>query len=469
MKVFGIFLKKIGLHRERPRLFTESKRLELAGLTPGTRFAIEEVKSGGIRLLPSAQGEYTVSRKEKGGSISPVVDLNSRVALRQMADEAVVRLVIREDGVYILPLASEVAKRDRVERLMAKVKQGTLSTASLAHGGGVLTNAAHLGLQDAGLESELAMLCEIDETYALQSIEHNPSCSRNALAAVMPMQELAMDSFAMSQLPKVELLEMGLPCSGASVAGVSKRKLTMMEDHPEVGHLVHAALCLIQKMQPAVVVLENVEGYAKSASAQILRHQLRDMGYSVSEHVLRAQDFGSLENRVRWALVALTDGLGTMPVTIAPQMAQKAVLGDVLEDIADDDPRWSRLDYLVKKEKRDLAAGKGFAMQTVDEQSCSVPTIRKHYNKGGSTDPYVRHPSVDGLLRKFTPQEIAKIKGVDPMLIQGMSATSAIELLGQSVVVQPFRALFKQIGEVVKSSTGVMSMPSMGMRACIAG
>jgi DNA (cytosine-5)-methyltransferase 1 len=468
MKAFGVFLKKIGMHRARPRLFAQGKRLEFAGLMAGTRFAIENVKSGGIRLLPSEEGDYTVSRKEIGASIIPVVDLNSTDALRDLSNESVVRLVIREDGVYVLPLASEVAKRERIERLQAKLEQGEVSTASLAHGGGVLTNAAHLGIQDAGLQPKLAMLCEIEENYALQSMAYNPSVSSDTFAAVMPMQELAMDSYAMSQLPKVELLEMGLPCSGASVAGVSKRKLSMMEDHPEVGHLVHAALCLIQKLQPAVIVLENVEGYAKSASAQILRHQLRDMGYSISEHVLSARDFGCLENRVRWALVALTDGLGPMPA-VSPVTVQKAVLGDLLEPVADDDPRWSKMDYLVAKEKRDQDAGKGFAMQTVDATSQTVPVIRKHYNKGGSTDPYVRHPNVEGLLRKFTPNEVAKIKGVDPALIEGMSATSAIELLGQSVVVQPFRSLFKQIGEVMKASTGAMSLPVMGMRPCIAG
>ena len=220
-----------------------------------------------------------------------------------------------------------------------------------------------------------------------------------------------------------------------------------MEQHPEVGHLVYAALALIQKLQPAAVVLENVEDYSVSASAQILRSQLRDMGYQVREHVLGARDYGLLENRVRWALVATTDGL--RPVDSAPEPTGNAglKLADLLDAVPEDAQCWSEMRYLKEKAVRDKEAGKGFAMQLVDGDSISVPTIRKSYNKGGSTDPYVRHPSNPSLMRKFTPSEHARIKGVPTELVEGLPATAAHEVLGQGIAYTPFKLLFKELGK----------------------
>lgn len=224
----------------------------------------------------------------------------------------------------------------------------------------------------------------------------------------------------------------------------------MMEDHPEVGHLIYAALALVQKLQPAAIVLENVEDYRGSASAQILRSQLRDMGYQVREHVLRAHDFGSLENRVRWAMVATTDGLPSVESVSTRGQVRGTTLGELLDVVDPEAACWSSMTYLKAKAIRDKAAGKGFAMQLVDGESTSVPTIRKSYNKGGSTDPYVRHPSDPELLRKLTPTEHARIKGVPAELISGLSATAAHEVLGQGVAYEPFRALFRELAEGFK-------------------
>jgi DNA (cytosine-5)-methyltransferase 1 len=409
----------------------------------------------GIKLVAAVQGQYTVSSKVKRGRTVPVIDLNSREALGSIAGETVVRAVIRVDGVYLLPLASEQAKRERLSRLRHKLQSGQpLLVASLAHGGGVLSHAAHSGLQSAGLCAELAVFNEIDEGYALQSIACNSAVGDATAALCMPMQELVQDEWAMGQLPRVEVLEMGLPCSGASKAGKSKLALPMMECHPHVGHLVFSALAIVQKLQPVVIVLENVVDYSHSASAQILRQQLADMGYQVREHVLAARDYGSLENRVRWALVATTAGVGTVDLLKpAPAPENGPCLGDLLDDIALDSDAWSELTYLREKEGRDLEAGKGFAMQIVTPASKSVPTIRKQYNKGGSTDPYVQHPQNPRLLRKFTVAEHARIKGVPVELVDGLAATTAHELLGQGIAYAPFEELFKALGYAIAAAT----------------
>lgn len=463
----GIWIKRLGSHRGRRRLWLETRKLISCGMQPGARFRIDHL-SNGVRLRLDDAGTHQVSRKMKGERELPVIDVNSDEWLMPLKDCEVVRVVLRKDAIYVLQPASEMAKAERLARLKTQLAAGKVRTASLAHGGGVLSHACHAGLEEAGLHADLRFAVEIDEGYMEQSLEHNDATGLGTATLVVPLQELVQDEWAMGQLPKVEVLEMGLPCSGASKAGKSKRGLSMMEDHPEVGHLVHAALAVIQKIQPAAVVLENVEAYATSASAQILRHQLRDMGYEVREHVLDAREFGSMEGRVRWALVATTAGITPLEA-VERSGASNQTLGQLLDDVPADDPRWSGLDYLKEKELRDAEAGKGFKMQTVNADSTSVPTLRKGYSKGGSTDPFVEHPTDKDLLRKFTPSEHARIKGVPEHLVKDLPATTAHQLLGQGIAYAPFRSLFRALGQALQGAKSVATSAAANSLAPLGG
>ena len=448
----GLWIKKIGMNRGKPRLWFDCLRIAAAGLLPGVRFNLEH-HGKGLKLSASEDGRYKVASKDRNGKTVPVLDLDSREKLGPIYDEQVVRIVITEKAMFILPLASEIAKKERLERLQRKLASGeALSVGSVAHGAGVLSHAAHAGFRDAGVPVKLAFNNEIDEGYMAQSLDKNPVNLSSTINLCAPMQEIIQDPWLMQQLPVLEVFEVALPCSGASKAGRSKRGLDHPESHPEVGHLVHAALTLIQRTQPAIVVLENVEGYSTSASASILRNQLRDMGYNVREHVLDSTEWGCLEKRVRWAFTATTSGLA--PLDVVPNDTAKPhnlKLGDLLEDIPLDDPRWRTLSYLKDKEVRDKAAGKGFAMQTVNADSTSVPTIRKGYAKGGSTDPFVQHPTNPDLLRKLTVREHATLKGVNAVLVEGLSESVGHQVLGQGIAYAPFRALFCALGELLKS------------------
>ena len=441
---FDLWVKKVGRHRGNPRLWFDTPRIEQAGLMPGVRFSVTK-RGAGIQIAKDVAGSFTVSSKVRNGKTVPVVDINNGTDLAVISEHAVVRIIVQADCVWVLPLASELAKRERISRLMGKLARGEpLLSGSLAHGVGVAAHAAHQGLGDVGIETTLAFASEIDETYATQSVLHNDA-AQSASMLVAPMQELVQDQWVMEQLPKVELLSLGLPCSGASVAGKAKNGNKMMESHSEVGHLVYAALALIQRSQPIALALENVVGYQGSASAEIFRYQLRDMGYHVVEVVLDAQDFGCIENRERWFLCAYTDGLECSLETLMPATPPKVPkLGDLLEDVPLDAKCWSPLTYLRDKETRDAAAGKGFRMQIVNAESTKVPVLRKQYSKGGSTDPFVQHPVNPDLLRKFTVKEHARIKAIPPALFEGVSETVGHQMAGQSVAYEQVRALYRE-------------------------
>jgi DNA (cytosine-5)-methyltransferase 1 len=192
-----------------------------------------------------------------------------------------------------------------------------------------------------------------------------------------------------------------------------------------------------------------VPEYADSASADLIRRRLGRWGYELHEEVVEGLAW-SLENRRRWILVAVTEGL----VLDLGQLLQEtgdrpATLGEVLDEVPLDDPSWRTFAHLARKETRDLAKGNGFVQQLVDPSSTRVPTMRRGYQKGGSTDPRLVHPSRPGYSRLLTPAEHARIKGIPPVLVEGLSAKRAHQVLGQSVIAPKFVAIGQLLGEAV--------------------
>jgi DNA (cytosine-5)-methyltransferase 1 len=438
----------IGKTKGKPRIFLQSLDLLASGFAPGKTYSrkVDHEKQR-ITLEIATNGEYVVCRKEKAGKEVPVIDINSSQALAAFDGMQAVRVVIQENTILILPLASELKRTQRLDRLQKNLSSDTVTTAGLSFGGGVLDHAAHAGLHDAGLKAKLSAAIEIDADLLEHATSNNDIWDENTIAIAAPMQELVQDDAAMSKLPHVDILCAGIPCSGASVAGKAKRGLEMMEAHPEVGHLVASALMVINRIQPAVVVIENVPNYAHSASAHILRSHLRDSGYEVQEAVLDASVFGCLEARTRWFMIAATLCLNIDLQGLEPAATPVRHINDILDPIGPEAPDWRTFEYLKTKEIRDAAKGNSFAMQTVSPQSTSCMTLRRGYAKGGSTDPLLVHPNNPNLLRQFTVAEHARIKDVPIHLANGLSKTEGHALLGQGVAYKPVRALFKRIGQ----------------------
>lgn len=459
-------VRAVGLHRNAPRLYLDCAFLAKTDFQPGATFDVD-AEDGGTRIVLriSGTGRRRVSGKSNRRSErTPVIDINNRQDLCGFPVHQPVRVVIRQKEVFVLLAASEVNRRERLNRLIAAAgRHGTLRVGSLAHGIGVMSNAAHAGLRAAGLNPLLALANEIDSQYIEQSCVANPVWDAETRALAAPLQEVVQDRWLAGCLPQVEVLEAGIPCSGASRAGKSKRGLKHMEAHPCVGHLIAPTLMAIQQLQPVTVVVENVSDYAASASADILRSMLRDMAYTVSEVVLDARKFGALEARKRWFLVAVTQGIELDLSSLqGSQPGSTQIVGGYLEPVAENDPAWRPFTYLFDKQARDASKGDCFAMQLVSANDSSVPTLRKGYHKGGSTDPLLMHPTLPGLYRLFTPAEHASFKQVPHQLIEGLSSTIAHQGLGQSVAYEPVRALFETLGRALAafvSSGGQCTAP----------
>lgn len=440
----------VGEHRGSPRLWLQGENLAHAGFSPGCRFDLL-VESGTLKLVLNDEGKRTVSAKTRGNRAFPVIDINSREELAPIARFGWVRIFITGQMIVILPLASEERRLLRLERAAGKMQDGDpLDMGSLSHGGGILSHAVHTGLYLEGVDSRLRFANEIRGELLDHARAVNDGWEDDTVSLAAPLQELAFDQEAMNKLPAVDILEAGLPCSGASVSGRSKRGLALPKDHPEVGHLVVPFMSLVAQVNPLVVILENVLPYQSSASASIIRTLMRDFGYDTHECVLRGREFGALEDRDRYCLLAVTRGVAfDLDQLVRPEVGP-ARLGDVLEEVASDDSRWSAMAGLKAKMERDIEAGKGFRMQVFDAASSRIGTITKGYAKVRSTDPKIRHPDNPDLLRQLMPVEHARVKQVPEHLVDGLSDTVAHEVLGQSVVYQPFVAVGALVARALK-------------------
>lgn len=446
MSFSSYLIRTIGVNKGKPRVYLDMLDLLNSAFLPGAKYR-RQVEDQKITLILDENGEYCVSKKSKGEKTISVIDLNSEQALKSFEGMSAVRVIIQTGRIFILPIASQINRLERLSRLSSSVGSHLLKTAASAFGGGILDHACHQGLKNSNLNSELVLANEIDDKLLGNAIENNEIITANTQLICSPIQELVQDTWAMKNIPTADIFCMGIPCSGASIAGKSKRGLSMMENHPEVGHLIASALMLINKINPAVIVIENVVQYSDTASAQILRQHLRDCGYSTHEIVLKGSDFGCIENRDRWFFVAVTQGIEFSFDHLIPTEKKSVSLSQFLENIPLDSDQWRSFDYLKSKQERDAEKGNSFSMQIVNENCKTVPVIRKGYHKGGSTDPLVAHPTKPDLLRQLTVFEHANIKGVPPHLVHDLSKTDGHIILGQGVLYQPVVELFKLIGE----------------------
>lgn len=444
----GYFVSKIGSNRGRPRIWLEGLPLTTASIAPGSRYDVH-MKGGTIVIQANPDGSRVVTTKKRGDRELPVIDLNSTEMLALFDGMSAVRLVQREGQVFILPLATEVRKKERLNRLRRKLETGeALNIASLSHGGGILTHALHKGMEAGGVKTRLAIANEI-RTGLLQHASHvNDAWDKETIPLGAPLQYVAFDQKALEQLPLCEGGESGLPCSGASVSGQAKRQTSVPEEHPEVGHLIVSALVILARVNPAFWTFENVIPYANTASAAILRTQLKDLGYNIHETVLDGEDYNAADTRKRWVMVAVTEGMSFDWSMLQRPVKNPIPISEYLEAIPPDDPAWSDMQGLKDKMKRDMEKGSNFAMRLFDADATKVGTLTKGYMKVRSTDPKLKHPTDPDLLRQFTEVEHARFKQVPEKLIEGLSATIAHEVLGQGIVYDPF----EQVGTLIAES-----------------
>ncbi len=441
----NVVYRKIGINKGKKRIWFEGQKLASQGIKPGMRFSLTKDNERKMLVIVFGDdGERMVSRRKQKDAYLPVMDVRTDDIEAVFGQAERIRAVIRSVEIVITIHHREVAEKERLDRLIHKLcNQEPLDVGSLAHGGGILDHALHTGLKMVNIASRLSFAVEIEGKYLDASQRNNPIWDKDSIAIEAPMQDVEA-----CKLPRVDILSAGLPCTGASLSGRSKNKLSRAEEHEKVGALFVFFLNIIMATQPAIIVLENVPPYQDTASMTVIRQVLADIGYRLHETILDGNEMGALEARKRLCVIAVTNGLKGFDVNNIVSLRNKErTLNEVIEPVDDDSSRWKKLDYLEAKALRDLKSGKGFKRQllTGDESHCG--TIGAGYAKLRSTEPFLKHP-VTGLQRIFMSSEHARIKTIPGTLVSGLSETVAHQVLGQSVIHVAFQAVGKTLGEM---------------------
>lgn len=431
-------------HQRGARVWLEGQKILREGFEPGTRYDIQEEPQCLILTIAVA-GRFTVSRRRKGEKETPIIDITSQKLEVIFKGIERLRIVVKDGCIVIRPHHLCLARKERNSRLIHKMQsQLPLDIGSLFHGGGVLDKAVHHGIAKSGLSSRLGVAVEIESRYLNASLANNSELwDSGSLAINSGVQFLNMSgSFPLDGVCA------GIPCKGASPSGRSKLKLTFAEDHESVGACFYWFLNFIQFVNPAFFVIENVPAFSSTASASVIRSVLNTLGYQQQERIFGGNEFAALEDRQRWVLVGISEGLhkGFELETIRSKEEKPASLGSVLDPVPLDSEMWKEYEYLSTKEERDLAAGKGFRRQLLSESDEKCGCLGAQYNKARSTEPFLRHPEKPHLSRLFTPREHARLKGVPEDVIDGLSTTVAHEVLGQSVIYSVFVEIATAIG-----------------------
>jgi site-specific DNA-cytosine methylase len=194
-----------------------------------------------------------------------------------------------------------------------------LTGITLCSGGGL----AALGMAAAGVqlvgavESDAAIVA----VYRANHGEH---------VTVAPVQDVDYRPWA-----GVDVWQASPPCPSFSVAKQGGAET-------ETDRAIAAALCRsLREIRPRYVWLENVEGYAKSASYRAIHACLDDLDYWSHAVVVNAADMGVAQTRRRLILRAVAGGLWQpfrpLPAPV-PWVGWYAAIADLISDLPETQP-----------------------------------------------------------------------------------------------------------------------------------
>src|SRR5690606_34320169 len=155
------------------RIWLEGQKLVREGYVPGMKYDLE-FKESQVLLHVSDTGKYTVSRRQRNGRVMPIIDLTVQELAEVFDGVEMLRVAIKDKKIVISAHHQQQRVKERVDRLIHKLKNGEpLSVCSLFHGGGVLDKAIHEGLWNSGIDSKVAVAVELEGKYLDSSLRNN--------------------------------------------------------------------------------------------------------------------------------------------------------------------------------------------------------------------------------------------------------------------------------------------------------
>lgn len=265
-------------------------------------------------------------------------------------------------------------------------------------------------------------------------------------------------------IPAHDILCGGFPCQAFSISG----KQRGFED--DRGNLFFDIVRIAKFHRPKVLFLENVRNFERHDNGNTLKRVLAELdriGYEVSYKVLNASNFGLPQNRERIFLVGINRDIEVTEFHFPKPLGKISSIVDILEDSPANVKVVDRPDtYFTKKDykpelglrgemllpNRPIQIGyvnKGGQGERIYSSYGHAVTLSAY---GGGVGSKTGLYFVDGVIRKLSPRECARVQGFPESFILPKAPTQAYKQFGNSVAVNVVKAIAKKIHFLIETN-----------------
>lgn len=452
---------RYGSNLIRSRINIENtKTLKQSGFSVGTRFSIN-YEMGMVELVKSDHGTNLISTKnfsKRDGSqvIGERLDLRSMQIHAKFAGKEKVLALFLDDRIVFLHLPTITRCFDRAQKLKDAVERGVLRTAALYAGVGTLDVGLHEGFAKSGIHTDLAFVNDSWDVATECLLNDNPVASKSTQSFCGGIEEFIASGMKVSG---IDMATIGIPCKGASKLNIANRDLP--ELHPFAGHQVLNTVMALQLLDfPPLVLVENVRAWADTVSFSMLTRVLHEQGYQTmlvgdfddesNYKGINSNDYGSIERRVRMALLAYPQGMSLSFEGMIKSGVSTKTVGDIRmrEDLVDQS-EYLKGQHLNSDHKRD----KGWKNRIVSDSDYITPSLSAECWKQRVEDPKFIHPTDPSKCRLPLPEEHAALKGHDISLVNSLVAnTHAHTALGNGTAKECWVEFSRTLGCELKKA-----------------
>lgn len=389
-----IYIKNVGALQDAG--FYANSRYRISA-TPG-RIEITLDKNGDNKVFDTGRGE--------------LIELKNKQTRRTLGQISHVTVTFRVGKIIIEAHASERAITEREQRLRNRLRQGKpLVSASLFSGLGMLSYHIKQGMARRGLKNNIALANDLDPLALSLNVDHNPiwqQATDNAMAVIDQIEHLLF-----MDLPTVDWVDISYPCVGFSSLASAGNKDTA---HPHCGALFISLVAVLRKLNPSVMVFENVPAFAKSDTLAMIKAAMPD--YRFAESIMQGHAFGELENRKRCAIVATSQNLPSFDfATVTPISHPALTLGDIMEQIPDSSPLYREMAHV---RRRDDMPHLGYRNCLYGPEATRITTATATYASAKAGAPMIKHPIDPMKQRQLTGKEHANLRDLPLALHQAV-------------------------------------------------
>jgi DNA (cytosine-5)-methyltransferase 1 len=255
-------------------------------------------------------------------------------------------------------------------------------------------------------------------------------------------------------IPKHDVLCAGFPCQAFSISG---KQLGFKDTR---GTLFSDIARITAYHKPKIVFLENVKNLVRHDNGRTLATILKvleQLGYDVYYEVLNSSYFGIPQSRERVYIVGFRKNLKINSFEFPKPTFNKVYLKDVLEtDVNENEFAINRKDIVlwekvVKSSLKPIQIGiinKGGQGERIYSVYGHAITLSAY---GGGVASKTGAYLVDGVIRKLSPRECARLQGFPDTFKIPVSKSQAYRLFGNSIPIPVLKAV---MNEILKSLSG---------------